>query len=103
MNRIMTRGCYTVLDQGLRGSDDDAAVVPTEAEAVGDRRRRFPWPGFVEDDIHAYFWIDVLGAGRARDQARLGRQQQCDGFQRAAPAECRTGDALGRGRRYTSG
>src|SRR4051794_1047230 len=64
LNRILTRGCYTVPGQRLCRTDDDAAVVPTEAEAVGDRWRRLPWPGFVENDIDAELRIDVLRAGR---------------------------------------
>src|SRR3954471_13722866 len=103
MNRILTRGCYTVPDQRLCGPDDDAAVVPTEAEAVGDRRRGHPWPGLVENDIDAEFRIDVFRAGGWRDQAMLDRQQQCDGLQPAGRAESMTSDAFGRGHRYTSG
>ena len=99
---ILTRGCYTACELGLCRPDDDAAVVAAEAEAVGDRRRRLPRPGFAEHDVDRELWIDRRGARGRRNQAMLDRQQQRNGFQRAGGAEGVTGDALRRGDRHTA-
>src|SRR6185436_2998984 len=100
MSRMMTRGCYTVPEQVLCRTDDDAAVVTAEAQAVGDRRFGLPWPCLVEHDVDGECRVDGGRPGGGRDQSMLDREQHRDRLECARSAEGVAGDSLGRRHRY---
>ena len=67
--------------------DDQAAIVATEAEGVGEHRPRLPRAGLPGDDLDVDIGIRLLVAGSRRDQALVDGQHDRDGLDGPCSAE----------------